>query len=109
MVKTQKIHVFVKNSFISPTFHNTFSLFLSGNLPGFRKIRMLDFRRGVWYDEHINKLKKFGKPDVSQGRKVRSLLHLPPGQKPQKVVRLQWVLSFSRGGVLLRLFLHRCV
>ena len=40
---------------------------------------MLDFRRGVWYDEHINKRKKFGKPDVSQGRKVRSLLHLPPG------------------------------
>ena len=59
---------------------------------------MLDFRYGVWYDEYINKLKKFGKPDVNQGRKVRSLLHLPPGQKPQKVVRLQWVLSFSRGG-----------
>ena len=59
---------------------------------------MLDFRQGVWYDEYIHKRKKFGKPDVSQGRKVRSLLHLPPGQKPQKVVRLQWVLSFSRGG-----------
>lgn len=35
---------------------------------------MLDFRQGVWYDGHINELKKFGKPDVSQGRKARSFL-----------------------------------
>ena len=70
---------------------------------------MLDFRQGVWYDGHINELKKIGKPDVSQGRKVRSLLHFPPGAETAKGSSAARVLSFSRGGVLLRLFLHRCV
>lgn len=110
MVKTQKIHAFVKISFISPTLRNTFPS-CPGFIPVFgKRSRMLDFRYGVWYDEYINKLKKFSKPDVNQGRKVRSLLHLPPGAETAEGSSAAMGTLFSRGGgVLLRLFLHRCV
>lgn len=71
---------------------------------------MLDFRQGVWYDGHINKLKKFGKPDVSQGRKVRSLLHFPPGAETAEGSSAARVLSFSRGGgTIAAFFTQMCV
>ena len=49
-------------------------------------------------------MKKFGKPDVSQGRKVRSLLHFPPGAETAEGSSAARVLSFSRGGTIAAFF-----